>query len=460
MTPLHWQWAILILFGLFFLAVSPFARSAKEFYRAASPSGRPPGAVMLTSSLVIAWIFAKSITNAANLGLEFGLVGGVAYACYYLSFLTGGIVLYRMRTRGGFESIHHFLRTRYGAAAVRSFTLLIVFRLYNEVWSNTIVIGTYFGAPGSGAYYWAIIAFTTLILAYTLKGGLRTSLITDAIQMGFFGVLLCILLGVILPGSGHSAEAYLHSGTWTMAGGVSLLCTALLQVFSYPFHDPILTDRAFISTPRTTLRSYIAATVVGFVCILLFSAIGIFARLQGIEGQASVEVSKGLGVGVMLAMNLIMITSAASCVDSTFASFAKLIVVDLGRFKTAPISKGRLAMAALAVLGTVPVFFNASILSATTVSGTMVIGLAPVFLFWNRKMPASSFQLSVWAGVAAGGVLAAGLFPKAWAWFDGKHGDLLTVNILGSLLCFALFFLPLVFRHGRMAPADDGAGQA
>lgn len=448
MNPLFWQWAILIGFGALFLIVSPFAKNATEFFRAASTSGKAPNTAMLTSSLVIAWIFAKSITNAANLGLEYGLVGGLAYACYYFSFLVGGVVLYKLRVKGGFESIHQFLRNRYGSGAVRLFTLLLLFRLYNEIWSNTIVIGSYFGAPGSSHYYWAIILFTALILAYTLKGGLRTSLITDAIQMGFFAVLLCILLFVILPKSHYSASAYLLSGEWTMKGGVALMLTALLQVFSYPFHDPILTDRAFISSPKTTIRSYIAATIIGFVCILLFSFIGIFAKSQGLLGQASVEVSKMLGIGVMLMMNLIMITSAASCIDSTFTSFAKLLVVDIGRFKTAPISKGRLAMCVLAVLGTIPVFFNASVLSATTISGTMVIGLAPVFLFWNKPMPKLSFHLSVWCGVAAGIMLAAKALPPSLVWFEGKHGELLSINIIGTALCFLLFFLPLAFRNG------------
>jgi hypothetical protein len=35
------------------------------------------------------------------------------------------------------------------------------------------------------------------------------------------------------------------------------------------------------------------------------------------------------------------------------------------------------------------VFLNAEILSATTISGTTVIGL--VFLFWNMKVPKISF---------------------------------------------------------------------
>ncbi|MEJ7673100.1 MAG: hypothetical protein WKF59_10400 [Chitinophagaceae bacterium] len=67
--------------------------------------------------------------------------------------------------------------------------MLIGFRLFNEVWSNTTVIGSLFWQHRvHSAFYhrrhWYLPALT---LAYTLKGGMRTSLITDSIQMIFFG---------------------------------------------------------------------------------------------------------------------------------------------------------------------------------------------------------------------------------------------------------------------------------
>jgi solute:Na+ symporter, SSS family len=447
MNVLTLQWMILILFGVVFFLIAPRARTVQQFFEAKSGHGKEPTVFLLTSSLVIAWIFAKSIANAANLGMAYGFVGGLAYACYYLSFLVGGLVIYHMRKKGKFESIHQFLRTRYGATGVTVFSILIGFRLFNEVWSNTTVIGSYFGEQGSFSFYLAVCVFTFLTLAYTLKGGMRTSLITDSVQMIFFAVLLFILLLFILPKGNASALDYITSGSWSMQGGLSLLFAVLIQIFSYPFHDPVLTDRGFMSAPRATLKSYIGATVIGFSCILLFSFIGIFARFQGLEGQATVEVSKLLGTIVMLLMNLIMITSAASTIDSTFSSSSKLLVVDLGKKAFATIGKGRMAMATVAVAGTVPVFFGADILSASTISGTMVIGLAPVFLFWNRPMPRLSFHLSVWTGVAAGLLLASGKTPKSLILFEGKYGDLLSVNLWGSLLCFALFFIPAFFSH-------------
>lgn len=446
--PLHLQWGLLILFGVLFFFIAPYSKTVEEFFAARSEKGKQPGLFLLTSSLVISWIFAKSITNAANLGLEFGMVGGVAYAVYYLSFIVGGIVIYKLRVNGGFNSIHHFLNNRFGKGAVITFSLLIGFRLFNEVWSNTMVIGSYFGPAGTNTYYASILVVTGLTLAYTLKGGLRSSLLTDAIQMVFFGVLLLLLLGLIMPSEENSVSSFVRSGSWTMATGVNLLLAALLQVFSYPFHDPVLTDRGFISPPKLTLKSYIIAAVVGFFCIVVFSFVGIYASKQGLEGQAAVEVSKLLGTAGMLAMNFIMITSAASTLDSTFSSFSKLVVIDLGQEKLRTVKKGRLLMVLLVIVGTLPIFANPEILSATTVSGTMVIGLAPIFLLWNISAPKLSFHLPIWFGAFVGILLAIGHFPDSLVFSEGRYASLLWANVWGLAGCFILFLIPRFLING------------
>lgn len=442
-----YQWAIVIVSSVILIGIAPISRTVQSFFQATTAQ-RQPSAWLLTSSLVISWIFAKSITNAANLGLSYGIVGGVAYAAYYLSFLVAGIVLFRMRTRGGYTSLHQFLASRYGVGAVAVFSLLIGFRLFNEVWSNTMVIGTYFGAQGTTPYYLAIVVFTVLTLAYTLKGGLRSSLMTDVIQLALFGVLLFIILGVIMPRTEGGWATYAQSGTWTWGEGVNLLLVAILQSFSYPFHDPVLTDRAFIAPPRVTLWSFVAATFIGAACIVLFSLVGVYAQLNGLEGQAAVEVSQTLGVTMMLMMNAIMVTSAASTLDSTFNSFAKMTVIDL-KWAQPSVRNGRMAMVLVAVLGTIPVFLNPTILSATTVSGTMVMGLAPVFVAWRWPAPRLSYYLSVGLGVLFGVLLAAGWWPTDAVFFPGAYGELLSVNLVGAVVCTLGYAGPIAFR--RMA---------
>lgn len=446
------QWIIVILSSLVLFWIAPRARTADAFFRGRQAE-RSPGQWLLISSLVISWLFAKSITNAANLGLSFGIVGGVAYAGYYASFLVAGWLIYRLRTRGGFRSIHDFLGQRFGRGALAVFSLLIGFRLFNEVWSNTMVIGTYFGEIGSVGYFAAILVFTILTLAYSLKGGMSSSLLTDLIQMVLFAVLLGVILLWILPRSDWQVSSYLQSGTWSLDQGVNLLLVALIQSLSYPWHDPVLTDRGFIAEAKTTLRAYLWAAPIGGLCIVLFSFVGIYGQQQGVSGQAPVEVAKLLGIGMMLVMNFIMVTSAASTLDSTFSSFAKLGTLDLRPDKPADPKTGRWAMVLIAILGTVPVFLNPTILSATTISGTMVIGLAPVFLCWWLPVPKISFFLAVFGGIALGVLFAFGAWPVSWNFSTGPYADLLAVNLWGTLACFALFLIPRIFvSHGATNP--------
>ena len=434
-----WQWGLIIVSSLILFFLSPLAKNTDEFFKAAHRK-KVPNTFMLTGSLIISWIFAKSITNAANLGMDYGLVGGVAYAGYYLSFAVAGVILYQMRTQGGFESIHHFLTSRFGKGAMQLFSGLIAIRLFNEVWSNTMVIGSYFGEQGSESYYWAILLFTILTLAYTLKGGLSSSIFTDIIQMGLFSILLCIILWSIFSVDNFTVKDVVSSGTWSFGLGLNLFFSAIIQSFSYPFHDPVLTDRAFISSPKTTLKSFLRASLLGGLCIVLFSIIGVYAQHQGMQGQAAVAVGKAFGVVILLVINFIMITSAASTLDSTFSSFSKLLSVDLNFGKN--LSFGRLSMAIIAILGTIPVFFDAEILSATTISGTMVIGLTPVFLFWKLKVPKISFYLSVITGLIFGFILLFDLVPQTFIFTDGKYADLLWINIWGILSCNLVYMIP------------------
>jgi hypothetical protein len=216
----------------------------------------------------------------------------------------------------------------------------------------------------------------------------------------------------------------------------------LLQVFSYPFHDPVMTDRGFISDEKTTLKSFIAAAVIGFSAILLFSFVGIYAQMLGLEGQAAVEVSKTLGVFTTIIMNFIMITSASSTIDSTFASVSKMVVIDLGKKEFATVTKGRLIMIIAAIVGTIPLFFSPEILSATTISGTMVLGLAPIFIFWKMPAPKISFHLAVGTGVAAGIILTFGLLPDSLYISSGKYADLLSINVYAMSLILILYLVP------------------
>lgn len=445
MTLLTAQWIAVIAILVLFYFISPWTASVKDFFKGSAGKEKAPNALILTSGLVISWIFAKSIVNASDLGFSFGLLGGIGYAGYYVSFLVAGCVIYRLRTKGGWNSIHHFLGGKFGLTATRIFSVLIAIRLFNEVWSNTMVIGGFFGDVGTSSYYWSIIVFTAMTLFYVLKGGLKSSLITDFIQMILFVLFLILILAFVLPTIVNKPIDSNLLGTWDFSHGLDFLVLALIQSVSYPFHDPVLTDRGFITDPKTTRKSYVWAAAIGVVCIVAFSLVGVAMRINGEVNPSIALFSKGFGTVAFITMNLIMITSATSTLDSSFSSFSKLIVVDIVKNKVVTIRKGRIAMIALAIIGTIPVFLNAEILKATTISGTMVLGLAPIFLLWNLKVPKISFYLAIGTGLFCGLAQIFQWVPTSWFWTNGKYADLLYINSVGLILATILYIAPHFF---------------
>lgn len=454
-------WGFLFVFGAVMFVISPKSKDEGGFFRGNSTEGKPASEWSLMMSIFISWIFAKSVTNAANLGQEFGIVGGLAYATYWLSIPVAGLVIYRLRTREGATGMVPFLIGKYGRAAAMAFSLAILVRLFNEVWSNTSVVGGYYGAVGSVGFIGSALLFTAFVLIYTLKGGLRSSIFTDVIQAVVFIIFLGIVVAMVLPD--HTPAQLLTEGKFTFKGGMDLVFVALLQVLSYPFHDPVLTDRGFITQEKTMLRAFIVAGVLGFFAILLFSLVGVHARLEGIaySGNIPVTVARGLGFAGFFAMMVVMISSAGSTLDSAFSSLSKTVAKELpliaGKASSPKaIVIGSITMVVFALLGNLPMIAGTDILEATTISGTMVIGLAPIFLFsrWVNYSPLS-FHLAFWTGMTLGLLDALNMIPAAWAIGDGKYATLLGTNLYGLILCTAGFFLPLLLPKKRMSIARN-----
>ena len=177
-------WGFLIVYGVIMFAISPKTVTIGGFFKGTDKNGKAASALMITASVFIAWIFAKSVYNCANMGYKFGIVGGIGYAVYWLCIPLTGYAIYRLRRRFGAKSMTDFLTSNYGIAAAFCFSAAILIRLFNEVWSNTSVIGGYYGASGSAPFIIAAMLFTLITLLYSCWGGLRSSLITDVLQAG------------------------------------------------------------------------------------------------------------------------------------------------------------------------------------------------------------------------------------------------------------------------------------
>jgi len=397
--------AALILLSFF---IAPLARDSHSFYRGWAEGGQPPGVLTLTLSQVTTWIFARSLLTAAILGFYYGIAGGIAYAAYYLSFLTGWAIVDQLRFRHGAQSIQDFMRTRFGTLGTSTYNFLIALRLISEVFANLLVVGIIFGTAGSGAYLLAIGITAIVTLGYSMIGGLSASLRTDVLQMSLFiGLLAAILIALVdLPETSFAAIG--TSSPLALENGWNLLLVALLQVWSYPMHDPVMMDRGFIADRRTTRLSFLHAAWISVICILGFSLLGVVAGLEAQAGEAMMAVlTRLLGDTTMMLVNLALVLSAISTLDSTFSSAAKLTVADM-RLGEKTVANGRIAMVLFALGGLVFLALGTDDLyAAVAVSGTASLFLAPVIFFciWgNMAIPRWSY-LSAFVAAIAGATL-------------------------------------------------------
>lgn len=417
---------VLIVVGILSIAVAPRVGTVDGFYRGSGETGIAPGVLTLTFSQVTTWIFARSLLNAGILGYYYGISGALAYTAYYGSFLTGWLIVDSLRFTHGVDNIQTFLWRRFGRLGSASFNLLVSLRLLSEVFANLLVVGIVFGLAGSSSYVAAILGVSTVTLVYSMNGGLIASLRTDVLQCGILLVLLAALTGLMIVNPLFEFRAIVLSSPELNSPGWILLLVAALQVWSYPLHDPVMMDRGFIADRNTTRRSFLNAFWISTICILSFGLLGVFAGLhrQG-EEELLAALNRLLGAPATLMLSVALVISAASTLDSTFSSAAKLLIRDMGLANATP-GNGRIAMALFCMLGLALVFFGTDdLFAAVAVSGTASLFLTPIILFciWGSR------EIAPWA--LAVSVVAA--FGGAVIYFVENAGYIAIVEPLTGL---------------------------
>lgn len=401
-------WLASLVSGLALLSILLSRRVTHEhsFYNGKNSAGESPGLITLIFSQVTTWIFARSLLNAAILGFYYGIWGTLAYAAYYLSFLTGGKIVDHIRFEHGYNSVQEFLADRFGSWGTRCYNFVIGVRLISEVFANLLVIGILFGVAGSQAYTVAVIGLALVTLVYSMLGGLHASLRTDFYQMVIFLAVLAVLISLVAGGGHFNTELLAFKPFDITDPGPILLIVALLQVWSYPMHDPVMMDRGFLSDRETTRRSFLHAGWISTLCIITFGSLGIVAGANALDGEnMNQALTRLLGDIPMFLFSASLVISAMSTLDSTLTSSAKMMVVDM-RLMPTNLRSGRIVMALFMLAGLIMVFIgNKDLFSAVAVSGTASMYLIPVIFFslWgNRK------DIPVWSYLGSFGLAMIG----------------------------------------------------
>jgi Na+/proline symporter len=429
--------------------LSPRVQTADGFFKGFSDNGHAPSLWTLVLSQVTTWIFARSLMTAAILGFYYGIAGALAYAAYYISFLTGGKIIDHLRFKHGKTNIQSFMVDQFGALGNHCYNLVIALRLLSEVFSNLLVIGLIFGIAGSSEHLIAMAAIACITFVYSMFGGLRASLRTDVFQAILVFMALAMLFMLMLFHPEFSWVDVAYSSTDITSPGWVLLAVAFLQVWSYPLHDPVMMDRGFLADREITRKSFNYAAIISITCIIIFALLGVFAGLVKMEGESMIQtLTRLFHEPCMIIFNLALIISAISTLDSTFSSASKLVAVDMKIIKPTPMN-GRLVMLAFLIGGGLFLLLDSKDLyAAVAVSGTASMFLAPVIFFniWGKR------TIAPWAFVVsfAIAIFGAALYMLESSgyvnWMDvfgytHKYSKLLIICIGILLISFTAFFV-------------------
>ncbi|MGB5864095.1 MAG: sodium:proline symporter [Sulfitobacter sp.] len=442
MSPL----ILILVFGAIIAAsmlAAPRRVSIDGFFGGQGAQGRAPGLWILVLSQVTTWIFARSLMNAAILGYYYGMVGTLAYAAYYGSFLTGGFIVGRLR-EGGAASVQDWLGARFGSVGNGCYNSVIAVRLLSEVFANLVVVGLIFNAVLDGSGTAAIWIVAVLGLAYSAWGGLSAALRTDVVQMVVFLVVFGVAFVALVISPGFDLGAVVTApGTAGSYNGWILLAVAALQVFSYPAHDPVMMDRGFIADRATTQMSFLHAFWISTLCIIGFGFFGIQAGLLGAayEGELIGTWATMFPTWVFGLLMISLLVSALSTLDSALSSASRLVVEEGGLPRT--LTSGRVVMVVFMLAGTLlTIWGNATLFDAVAVSGTASMFLTPVLivgLVMGR-------QIALWAYLVAFGAAMAGAFiyfargwniVTPWLMEGHKYEQLLMICVCVLVVGFA-----------------------
>jgi len=452
--------AVIAIFGTAYAARQ--TATVDGFYTGAQSDGTAPDLWTLVLSQVTTWIFARSLLNSAILGYYYGVAGSLAYTAYYLSFLTGGYAVMKLRARRH-GSVQDWLHCSFGPVGGITYNVVIALRLLSEVFANLLVIGLIFSVlmpEADGIKTLSILAVAGLTLVYSAWGGLRASLKTDVLQMILFAVVFSVAFAYMIVAPDFDWSAILTSGGTSGAhNGWILLVVALLQVPSYPLHDPVMMDRGFLSDDDTARKSFYHAFWIASVFIFAFGLFGIYAAEVGskIESDLLGTWSMLFPAPITAALMVSLLISGVSTLDSALSSAARLMVEELKLFPRS-LMGGRWAMVMFLGAGAVLTLWgNATLFDAVAVSGTASMFLTPILivgLVAGRRVALWSYLVG-FAAAAIGAVMyfargsdwAAALLPDAH-----KYTQLLVICVVVLVIGFAATLL----GSSRVAPDAKG----
>ncbi len=292
----------------------------------------------LTASCFGIWILIgpAEASTWGGVGAVIGYAAGQSFVFLYFSKIGEKI----RKILPNATSLTEVIEKRYDQKVLKLILILTILYLYvyfcAEVTAISKVVNLILGTP-----LWLTAALTIVsTLVYSLKGGLKISIITDKFQFWIIIIFLFIIFIILNQKIDFLSPSLITSKSSNLSigfGGFTAGLTFFIAVFSTNLFDQGIWQRVYASKNIQVLKKgFTAAFYIVFITILLLGIVGIFASLNGKVKDPSTIIFSLLVNKEYLLLNLVILvlslTLVLSSLDTLIASISSLFVIHSNEF--------------------------------------------------------------------------------------------------------------------------------
>mgnify|MGYP003336885567 FL=1 len=292
----------------------------------------------LTASCFGIWILIgpAEASTWGGVGAVIGYAVGQSFVFLYFSKIGEKI----RKILPNAKSLTEVIEKRYDQKVLKLILILTILYLYvyfcAEVTAISKVVNLILGTP-----LWLTAALTIIsTLIYSLKGGLKISIITDKVQFWIIIIFLLIIFIILNQKIDFLSPSLITSKSSNLSfgfGGFTAGLTFFIAVFATNLFDQGIWQRVYASKNIEVLKKgFTAAFCIVLITILLLGLVGIYASLNGKIKDPSIIIFSLLVNKDHLLLNLVILilslTLVLSSLDTLIASISSLFVIHSNKF--------------------------------------------------------------------------------------------------------------------------------
>lgn len=297
---------------------------------------------VLTSGAAISshWIWAIALFVGPAFAYNWGLIGLLWFIIpNALSLIILGLIIKKIRNNNpeGF-SFTTYIKNNFSKRVSVLYQLELVIIAFGALLLGFTAISKLWAFANLSAviepiYAGLIVGLITLL--FTVKGGIRTSIITGAIQtilwLLFLGTALFFLLNknVDIITSGKNNLMSIFDYKFLTTAGIAYFITI---TFAATGHGH-LWQKAFSMPKENIVPSFTIGAILFAVVITLFLSLSLFAFAQGFpiagpDTSALVGINELLGIGALILFGVLFIGQTSTVMDSSMNYMASLVSLE------------------------------------------------------------------------------------------------------------------------------------